>query len=80
MEIAEATYKGGASYKNTQLAEADRESFGRKKKGGGSATAYNPKKGCAVKNKKIDVGRSINTPNVAKYTCMFHGTRHSYEA
>ena len=38
MEIAEVIYKGGAPSKNIQWAEADRVIYGRKKKGGASAS------------------------------------------
>ena len=42
MEIAEAIYEGGAHSKKTQRVEADRAGYGRKKKGGASASPPNP--------------------------------------
>ena len=79
MEIAEAIYEGGAPSKNSQQAEADRSSFGRKQKGEGSASPSNPEKGRADKRKRNDAGHPSNAPNGKKKTCIFNGPGHSSE-
>ena len=79
MEIAEAIYKGGAPSKNTQRAEADRASFGRKKKGRASTLPYNPEQGRSGKRKGRNAGHLSDEPTGAKKTCLLHGPGHSSE-
>ena len=78
-EIAEAIYGGGAPSKNTQQAEADHASFGRKQKGGGSTSSSKPEKGRAGKRKRHDAGHLSGVPTGAKNTCMLHGHGHYSE-
>ena len=66
MEIVEAIYEGGAPSKNTQRSEAKCSSYVRKKKGGASASPFNPDKGCANKRKINDAGHPSYVPTRAK--------------
>ena len=79
MEITEEIYKRGAPSKNNQQSEADHASFGRNKKGRGSALTSNPKKDRTGKIKINDAGHPSNAPTVAKKTCMLHCPGHSSE-
>ena len=77
MEIAKAICEGLAPSKNTQQAESDRASFGRKKNGGGASSPSKPEKGYAGKHKRNNVGHPRDAPTGAKKICMLHGPGHS---
>ena len=79
MESAEQVEKGEKPSKNTQRAESDHSSLGRKKKGGGSASPSNPEKGCDGKRKRNHAGHQSDDPTGSKKTCLVHGPRHSSE-
>ena len=79
MKITEAIYVGGSPSKNNQRAESDRASFGRKQKGGGSASPSNPENGLAGKRKGNDAGHTSDAPTGEKNTFMLHGPGHSSE-
>ena len=71
MEIVEAIYEGGEPSKNNQLAEADRAIFGRKKKGGWSASPSKPKKGHTGKRNKNNAGYP-NYRTTGGKACLLH--------
>ena len=75
-EIAEAIYKGGAPYKNNQRAEADRVSYGRKKKVGASASPSNSKQGRTGNCKRSNASHPSDEPTGANKTCLMHGPGH----
>ena len=66
-----------STLQNTQWAESYRASFGRKQKGVGSASPYNPEKGRAGNQKKNCVSHPSDAPTGAKKTCMLYGPGHS---
>ena len=73
MEIAEEIYKGGSPTQNTQRAESDRASSGRNKKGGASASPYNPEQGRTGKCNINNSGHPSDEPTGTKNTCLLHG-------
>ena len=77
MDIAEQVYEGGKKSKNTQWAEDNRASLGRKQNGGGATSPYNPEKGRAEKCKRNHSGHLSDDLNGAKNTCLMHRPRHS---
>ena len=79
MEIVKAIYKGGAPSKNTQRAEANRDSSGRKEKGGASASPSKPDQVHSGKRKRSNTGHPSNEPTGANKTCLIHGPGHSSE-
>ena len=76
IEITESIYEGGAPSKNNQREEAARASFGRKQKGGGPASLYNPEKIRDGKRMINDARNPSDAPTGAKKHayCMAPGT------
>ena len=79
METAETIYKGGEHSKNIQQADFDRDSFGKKQKGGRSSLSSNPKKVCTVNCKRSNAVNPIEAPTHAKKIWMLHGPSQSSE-
>ena len=79
MDVAEVIYEGRAPSKDNQQEEVDRAIFGRNQKGGESASASNPEKGCAGKRRRNDSRNPRDAPTGAKNTCMLHGPGHYSE-
>ena len=77
VETVDKIYKVGAPSKNTQLAESNRASSGRKQKWGGADLTSNTEKLCAGKRKKSDTGHPSDAPTGAENTCMLHIPGHS---
>ena len=79
MDIAEAIYKGVSPSKNTQWAESNSASSGRKKNGGVFASPSKPDQGCAGKHKRNSSGRPSYQSTGAKKTCLTYGPGNSSE-
>ena len=78
MEIAEQVYKCGNNSKNTNRAETNRASYGKKHKRGEFASPNNTKKGHAVNPKSNYTVHPSDQPKGTK-TCLVHGHRQSTE-
>ena len=78
METAEKIYKGGNTSKTTTRADANRASYGRKRKGGEDALPNKPETGCSGKREKKSVGHPSDRPTRGKI-CLLHGPVQSTE-